>query len=91
MDLLTHEEYRALAGDLSLPDGAFIDGGYRPALSGRTLPVLDPASGDGIADAADASQMFTNWTGDGAQAVPEPSSAFVLLACVLALGVRRNA
>ena len=36
MDLLTHEEYLALAKSLTPPTTAFIDGGFRPAASGTT-------------------------------------------------------
>jgi gamma-glutamyl-gamma-aminobutyraldehyde dehydrogenase len=34
-DLLTHEEYKAFAAALDLPQNAWIDGGYRPAISGK--------------------------------------------------------
>ena len=44
-DLLTHEEYRALAASLDLPENAFIDGTFRPALSGKTFETLNPATG----------------------------------------------
>lgn len=44
-DLLTHEEYRAIAADLHLPQNAWIDGGYRPAISGRTFTTVNPATG----------------------------------------------
>ncbi|MFA3917394.1 aldehyde dehydrogenase [Ruegeria hyattellae] len=52
MELLTQEEYKALAAGLDLPDGAFIDGGYRPAISGRTFESVNPATGDKLADIA---------------------------------------
>lgn len=44
-DLLTHEEYRAIAAALDLPQNAWIDGGYRPALSGATFDTMNPATG----------------------------------------------
>jgi gamma-glutamyl-gamma-aminobutyraldehyde dehydrogenase len=44
-DLLTHEEYRAVAATLDLPQNAWIDGGYRPAISGRTFDTVNPATG----------------------------------------------
>lgn len=44
-DLLTHEEYKAFAAALDLPQNAWIDGGYRPALSGKTYPTVNPATG----------------------------------------------
>ncbi len=44
-DLLTHEEYKATAAALDLPQNAWIDGGYRPAISGRTFETVNPATG----------------------------------------------
>ncbi|MCV0425119.1 MAG: aldehyde dehydrogenase [Roseibium sp.] len=51
-DLLTREEYRALAAKLAFPTTAFIDGGYRPAQSGRTFATVNPATGDTLAEIA---------------------------------------
>ncbi|MEO1681063.1 MAG: aldehyde dehydrogenase [Pseudomonadota bacterium] len=45
-DLLTHEEYRAIAAGLTLPNQAFIDGSFRPARSGETFDTVNPATGD---------------------------------------------
>ena len=44
-DLLTREEYHAIAAGLMLPGGAFVDGGFRPAISGATFKTLNPATG----------------------------------------------
>ena len=44
-NLLTHEEYRAIAASLDLPQNAYIDGGYRPAISGATFETVNPATG----------------------------------------------
>lgn len=44
-DLLTTEEYKALAEALELPQNAFIDGSFRPAVSGRTFDSVNPATG----------------------------------------------
>ena len=52
MDLLTTEEYRAIAADLGLPTGAFIDGGFRPAISGATFATANPATGEMLAEIA---------------------------------------
>jgi 4-(gamma-glutamylamino)butanal dehydrogenase len=52
MDLLTANEYRAIADALILPTNAFIDGTYRPAASGATFETVNPATGDKIADIA---------------------------------------
>jgi len=51
-DLLTREEYRAIAAGLDLPDAAFIDGGFRPAISGATFDTLNPAIGEVLATVA---------------------------------------
>ncbi|MFW8634912.1 aldehyde dehydrogenase [Cribrihabitans pelagius] len=52
MSLLTTEEYKALAATLDLPEGAFIDGGFRPAASGKTFETVNPATGEKLADIA---------------------------------------
>jgi gamma-glutamyl-gamma-aminobutyraldehyde dehydrogenase len=52
MGLLTTKEYQAIAGDLELPTGAFIDGGYRPAISGETFDTVNPANGEVLAQVA---------------------------------------
>ncbi|MEM1049282.1 MAG: aldehyde dehydrogenase [Pseudomonadota bacterium] len=51
-DLLTHDEYRAIAGDLTLPNAAYIDGAYRPAASGKTFTTTNPATGETLAEIA---------------------------------------
>ncbi|SEL20882.1 gamma-glutamyl-gamma-aminobutyraldehyde dehydrogenase [Roseovarius azorensis] len=52
MALLTRAEYAAIAATLNFPTGAFIDGGYRPAISGKTFPTLNPATGETLAQIA---------------------------------------
>lgn len=51
-DLLTTEEYKAIARGLSFPTQAFIDGAFRPALSGKTFDTLNPATGEVLAKVA---------------------------------------
>ncbi len=51
-DLLTLDEYRAIAESLRPHCNAFIDGAFRPARSGRTFATLDPATGQTIAHVA---------------------------------------
>ncbi|WP_428688492.1 aldehyde dehydrogenase [Roseibium sp.] len=51
-DLLTRDEYKALAARLALPTNAFIDGGYRPAQSGKTFATFNPATGETLAEIA---------------------------------------
>ncbi len=45
MSLLTKDEYESIAAHLDLPTGAFIDGGYRPAISGQVFETVNPATG----------------------------------------------
>ncbi|MDA5558766.1 aldehyde dehydrogenase [Shimia sp. MMG029] len=45
-DLLTTEEYKAIAADLMLPNQAFVDGSFRPAKSGNIFETLNPATGE---------------------------------------------
>ncbi|NND92134.1 MAG: aldehyde dehydrogenase [Granulosicoccus sp.] len=52
MDLLTRDEYRAIASGLVLPTGAYINGAYRPAQSGRTFESINPATGEKLTDIA---------------------------------------
>jgi gamma-glutamyl-gamma-aminobutyraldehyde dehydrogenase len=52
MDLLTTEEYKAIASGLTLPTNAFIDGSFRPAQSGETFESVNPATGEKLADIA---------------------------------------
>lgn len=52
MSLLTTEEYRAIARDLTFPNQAFIDGAFRPALSGKTFDTVNPATGEVLAKVA---------------------------------------
>ncbi|MEM6944651.1 MAG: aldehyde dehydrogenase family protein, partial [Pseudomonadota bacterium] len=49
-DLMTRDEYAALAEDLDAPRTAFIDGAFRPAVSGQTFTTLNPATGAPIAE-----------------------------------------
>lgn len=58
-DLLTTEEYKAIAADLSLPTQAFVDGSFRPAASGKTFTSVNPATGAVLAElaACDASDV----------------------------------
>ena len=53
MELLTEEEYRAIAEGLDPPTTAFVDGGFRPAASGKTFASINPATGDTLAQIAD--------------------------------------
>ena len=51
-ELLTRDEYGAIAESLDLPRTAFIDGGFRAAQSGKTFATVNPATGDTLAEIA---------------------------------------
>jgi gamma-glutamyl-gamma-aminobutyraldehyde dehydrogenase len=51
-DLLTTEEYKAIAAGLDLPTQAFVDGSFRPAISGATFDTINPATGQVLAQVA---------------------------------------
>ncbi len=50
-DLLTHDEYAAIAENLQLPRAAFIDGRYQSG-RGATLSTVNPATGKVLCDIA---------------------------------------
>jgi len=50
-ELLTLEEYRAIANNINLPRTAFIDGKYRPG-SGPTLNTVNPATSESLCEIA---------------------------------------
>ncbi|WP_170775592.1 aldehyde dehydrogenase [Ruegeria lacuscaerulensis] len=52
MSLLTQDEYKSIAAGLDLPTGAFIDGSFRPAISGKTFTSTNPATGETLAEIA---------------------------------------
>ena len=49
-DLLTRDEYEAIARSLTFPENAFIDGGYRSAISGKTFTSTNPSTGVVLAE-----------------------------------------
>ncbi|MCR9139309.1 MAG: aldehyde dehydrogenase [Alphaproteobacteria bacterium] len=51
-ELLTRDEYAAIAAALDCPTQAFIDGAFRPAKSGATFESINPATGDVVANVA---------------------------------------
>ena len=51
-ELLTTGEYKAIAAALTPPTQAFMDGSFRPALSGKTFASVNPATGEKIAELA---------------------------------------
>jgi len=51
-DLLTAAEYAAIAKSMSFPSNAFINGSFKPALSGNTFTTINPATGEVLAEVA---------------------------------------
>ena len=51
-DLLSTAEYKSIASGLHLPTLAYIDGTFRPAISGRTFTTTNPATGEALAEVA---------------------------------------
>jgi len=51
-ELLSAAEYAALAASITLPTQAFVDGAFRPALSGETFETTNPATGEVLAQIA---------------------------------------
>ncbi|MGR3615768.1 MAG: aldehyde dehydrogenase [Paracoccaceae bacterium] len=50
MTLLTQDEYKSIAANLTLSTSAYIDGAYRPAISGKTFESVNPANVEKLAD-----------------------------------------
>jgi gamma-glutamyl-gamma-aminobutyraldehyde dehydrogenase len=51
-DLLTAAEYAAIAKSIIFPSNAFINGGFKPAISGATLDTVNPATGASLGEIA---------------------------------------
>ncbi|MEE9602689.1 MAG: aldehyde dehydrogenase family protein, partial [Thermoguttaceae bacterium] len=51
-DLLTREEYQAIADDMIFPENAHINGKFTSAKSGKTFETVNPATGKVIANVA---------------------------------------
>ncbi|MBD8528936.1 MULTISPECIES: aldehyde dehydrogenase [unclassified Massilia] len=51
-ELLSAAAYAALADNIALPTQAFVDGAFRPALSGETFATTNPATGKVLAQIA---------------------------------------
>ncbi|MGC6412788.1 MAG: aldehyde dehydrogenase [Candidatus Puniceispirillaceae bacterium] len=58
-DLLSYEDYQALAAELTLPRASHIDGGYH-ACSGDNLKIENPATGDLLCEIAMAEEQDVN-------------------------------
>lgn len=51
-DMLTLQEYQSIAADCTPPTMSFVDGSFRPAISGDTFESINPATGEIIAHIA---------------------------------------
>lgn len=51
-NILTLQEYEAIAASLTFPSMSFIDGAFRPAKSGKTFATTNPATGQHLTDIA---------------------------------------
>ena len=98
MDPSTKQEWLALAQDLKLPAGLFIDGKLQESASGETFPSLNPATGEvlaavALADAADVDRAVRSArrvfdSGIWSQADPGERKAVLLRLAAL---IRENA
>ena len=61
-DLLTHDEYLALADGLILASTSFVDGSFRAAQSGATFDSINPATGKLLAKVADCDAADVDYT-----------------------------
>lgn len=59
-DLLTREEYAAVAAEINFPCTAFIDGRFRPG-AGQTMASINPATGDTICNIAACDETDVNF------------------------------
>ena len=56
-DLLSHQEYQALAADITLPTSAFIDGSFQSEQDSATFSSINPATGKVIAEISECSEQ----------------------------------
>ena len=67
--LLTHEEYNAIAADLSLPLNAYVNGKFAAARSGKTMETINPATGKSLGKMAACDSSDVDYTVIKAQEV----------------------
>jgi gamma-glutamyl-gamma-aminobutyraldehyde dehydrogenase len=51
-EVLSFDEYQAIAKSLTMPANAFIDGRFQPSLSGNEFATINPATGEKLSDVA---------------------------------------
>jgi len=60
--LLTHEEYNAIAADLSLPLNAYVNGKFAKPRSGKTMDTVNPATGESLGKMAACDSSDVDYT-----------------------------
>ena len=60
--LLTHEEYNAIAADLSLPQNAYVNGKFSRPRSGKTMDTVNPATGESLGKMAACDSSDVDYT-----------------------------
>jgi gamma-glutamyl-gamma-aminobutyraldehyde dehydrogenase len=60
--LLTHEEYNAIAADLSLPLNAYVNGKFSKPRSGKTMDTVNPATGESLGKMAACDSSDVDYT-----------------------------
>ena len=66
-DLLTRDEYHAIAKKLSLPSNAFINGKFTAAKSGKTYDSINPATGEILTQIASCDSIDVDYAVKKAQ------------------------
>ena len=61
-ELLTREEYQAIAEDLTLPATSFIDGSFRASNSGKSFASINPATSTPLAQISACDQSDVDFT-----------------------------
>ncbi|MGH8194453.1 MAG: aldehyde dehydrogenase [Woeseiaceae bacterium] len=59
--LLTHQEYRAIATEMSFPVNAFVNGKFMKPHSGNTMDTINPATGKVLAKVAACDQQDVDY------------------------------
>ena len=66
-DILTREEYAAIAADMTFPANSWINGKFTSAKTGETYDTINPATGDVLAQVASLRpELGSSWRGSTA-------------------------
>lgn len=61
-ELLTRDQYKIIAADLTLPTDAWINGKFTPTLSGGSMQTMNPATGEVLATIAACDNLDVDYT-----------------------------